>query len=42
LVLPVLGVVIVVLIVLLAGFGFQFGSLDNVKTPLSEQYKNIL
>ncbi|KAI0284849.1 cytochrome P450 [Russula brevipes] len=24
-----------------AGFGFHFGSLDNVKTSLSEQYKNI-
>jgi hypothetical protein len=38
----VLSVVIAVVILLLAGFGFQFGSLDNVKTPLSEQYKNIL
>ncbi|KAI0253563.1 cytochrome P450 [Lactifluus subvellereus] len=24
-----------------AGFGFQFGSLDNTKTPLRDQYENI-
>ncbi|KAI0253566.1 cytochrome P450 [Lactifluus subvellereus] len=24
-----------------AGFGFQFGSLDNTKTPLREQYENL-
>jgi hypothetical protein len=27
---------------LLAGFGFQFSSLDNVKTQLHEQYENLL
>jgi hypothetical protein len=34
--------VILSLILFLAGFGFQFGSLDDIKTPLREQYSNIL
>jgi hypothetical protein len=34
--------VVLGLIIFLAGFGFQFGSLDDVKTPLREQYENIL
>lgn len=25
-----------------AGFDFQFGSLDNEKTPLASQYENLL
>ena len=33
---------IVILTHVQAGFGFQFGSLDNVKTPLGDQYKNLL
>jgi hypothetical protein len=32
----------IALTLLLAGFGFQFGSLDNVKTQLHEQYENLL
>jgi len=27
---------------LVAGFDFQFGSLDDIKTPLAEQYDNLL
>jgi hypothetical protein len=33
---------IIILTHLQAGFGFQFGSLDDVKTPLRDQYENIL
>jgi hypothetical protein len=33
---------IVILTRLKAGFGFQFGSLDNVETSLGDHYKNLL
>jgi hypothetical protein len=34
--------VVLRLVLFLAGFGFQFGSLDDVKKPLREQYANML